>query len=451
MPGRILVVDDEPLKRITLQIELAEQGYEVSEAADALTAKRIFDSRPIDVVVSDVRMPGMSGLDFLAYIKQARPEVEVILMTAYATIDTAVLAIKRGAYDYITKPFTTQELIAKLDMLFAAKTPSAASTEVEAFGRVLARSGSMKRLFAQLRSVADGHRPILLQGESGVGKELLAEAIHGVSPRSAGPFVRFSCAGLPPTTLEADLFGQERGAGVASGPPRQRPGRFEQAEGGTIFLDEIDEFPLESQVKLVRAIEQHTYERLGGDEARKVDARMIFATKRDLLKLTQEGRFREDLCYRLNVIQVSVPPLRERADDIPVLANHFLQKHHRIGVELSSHALDELMRYTWPGNVRELEHVIERALAFCDGDSIRPEHVLPLAHHGEDAALAPTPFELSAAVKLGLNETVADIERRLILMALRQCDKNQARAAQWLGIPRTTLRDKMAKYNIPVS
>jgi len=452
MRGRILVVDDEPLKRITLQIELSEQGYEVYEAADALTARRIFESKPIDVVVTDVRMPGMNGLDLLAFLKQTRPDVEVILMTAYATVDTAVLAIKRGAYDYITKPFTTQELLGKLERLFAARTPVESDSEVETFGRLIARSASMKRLFTQLRAVADSDRTILLCGESGTGKELFAEAIHEHSRRADKPLVRFSCAALQPTVLESELFGHEKGS--FTGAHRQKSGRFELANGGTILLDEVDDIATEIQVKLLRVVEQQEFERVGGETPVKVDVRLICATKCDLLQLVKQGRFREDLYYRLNVISLAIPPLRERPEDLAVLANHFIEKHAVLvgdtKVTISPHALDELMRHDWPGNARELEHVLERALAFCGGKEIRPEHILPLGRAASEPAAAQG-LELAEVGKLGLTETVADIERRLILMALRQCNGNQARAAQKLGIPRTTLRDKMAKYNIPVN
>ncbi|HQL54010.1 MAG TPA: sigma-54 dependent transcriptional regulator [Phycisphaerae bacterium] len=456
MPRRILVVDDEPLKRITLQIELSEHGYEVYEAADAPAARRIFDARPIDVVVTDVRMPGMNGLDLLTYLKQMRPSVEVVLMTAYATVETAVLAIKRGAYDYITKPFTTQDLLVKLDQLFAGRAPDnraadgAAAAEVAACGRLVARSQAMKRLFEQVRSVAATDRTILLCGESGTGKELFAEAIHMHSTRAARPLVRFSCAALQPTVLESELFGHEKGA--FTGAIRQKAGRFELAHGGTMLLDEVDDIPTDLQVKLLRVVEQQEFERVGGEDPVRVDVRLICATKCDLLKLVKDGRFREDLYYRLNVIALTIPPLRARPDDIPVLARHFIEKHVSLvggqPVGISAHALDELLRHTWPGNVRELEHVIERALAFCGNGEIRTEHILPLGTATPDAASLPV-LELGENGRLSLNETVADIERRMILLALRQCDNNQARAAQRLGIPRTTLRDKMAKYVIP--
>jgi len=452
MPRRILVVDDEPLKRITLQIELSEAGYEVYEAADAYSARRIFDGKPIDVVVSDVRMPGMDGLQLLSSVKCTRPATAVILMTAYATIDTAVLAMKRGAYDYITKPFTTQDLLVKLERLFANQPPAEHDDSVATFGRLVARSQSMKRLFQQVCSVADTDRTLLLCGESGTGKELLAEAIHAHSSRRERPFVRFSCAALQASVLESELFGHEKGA--FTGAIRQKPGRFELANSGTMLLDEVDDIPTELQVKLLRVVEQQEFERVGGEDPIRVDVRLVCATKRDLLKLVQEGKFREDLYYRLNVINLTIPALRERPDDIPVLANHFVQKHVALAggrpVRISPHAVDELIRHPWPGNARELEHVMERALAFCGGDEIRPEHVLPLS--GETpAAVGPLTPEVPEAGQAGLNEMMADIERRMILLALRQCEGNQARAAQRLGIPRTTLRDKMAKHNIPVS
>jgi DNA-binding NtrC family response regulator len=451
MRGRILVVDDEPLKRITLQIELSELGFEVFEAADALAARRIFDSKPIDVLVSDVRLPGANGLDLLAHVKQARSDVGVILMTAYASVDTAVQAIKGGAYDYITKPFTTQELVPKLERLLAMRCEVPRNEEVEQLSQLIAISQSMKRLFAQVRAVADSDRTILLRGESGTGKELFAEAIHDLSRRADKPLVRFSCAALQPSVLESELFGHEKGA--FTGAIRQKPGRFELAHTGTILLDEVDDIPLEIQVKLLRVVEQQEFERVGGETPVHVDVRLLCATKCDLLKLVKEGRFREDLYYRLNVISLAIPPLRERPDDIPLLARHFLKKHAAlIGDQvatISPAALDQLLRHDWPGNVRELEHVMERALAFCGGSEIRPEHVTAPAGERVEPAAWAAGLEPTEAWRPGLTDTLSDIERRMILMALRQCDNNQVRAAQRLGIPRTTLRDKMAKYRIP--
>lgn len=450
--ARILVVDDEPLKRVTLNIELSEAGYEVHEAADASAARRIFDSLPVDVVVSDVRMPGMDGVELLGHIRRARPETAVILMTAYGSVETAVRAIKCGAQDYITKPFTTQTLLAKLEQMFAERPPGGALADesVETFGRLAARSSAMKRLFAQARAIADTERPILLYGERGTGKELLAEAIHRASPRCDGPFVRCECAGASAESLEAELRG-----------PAGKPA---QAGGGTLLVCDVEELTPALQTVLLNLLEPD--DRSGPGPGPVTDShadsspspphsalRLICTARRDLSPLVREGRFREDLYYRLNAIALSVPPLRERPADIPALVRHFVARHAALAddksVSVEPAAMEELARHAWPGNVRELEHVVQRALAFCDG-SIRPEHVLPLSGGSEqapDAAIGET----GDGTPLGLNATVADIERRMILMALRQCEGNQARAAQRLGIPRTTLRDKMARYSIPAS
>ncbi|MCG3126385.1 MAG: Anaerobic nitric oxide reductase transcription regulator NorR [Phycisphaerae bacterium] len=532
MKRRILVVDDEPLKRITLQIELSEAGYEVLEAADARTARRLFDANPVDVVVSDVRMPGMDGFELLTYVKQASPDTIVILITAYATVDAAVEAIKRGAYDYITKPFTTQELLARLDRVFAGRaTAIAADTaDVESFGAFVTSAPVARRLIDHARSAAAGERTILIHGESGAGKEVIAEAIHAHSPRCAMPLARISCGKTDAEALNAELFGVE-GAG------RTRTGRIELADGGTLLLDLVEALPDATQLLLIDAIEKRSFTRVGGTTHIPFNVRLICTTRRDLNQVVQEGRFRADLLYRISVCTLSVPPLRERLPDIPLLARLFIAKHAPsasaapatdlrrqdagdlapagggaddaaleaasgwrraravadrhdpaapavestadAGVEtaagsasladlrgaaprdaalaspptISRFALDALLMHTWPGNVRELEHVIERAVALADRE-IRPEHVLPLsgpwssAAPGADDASVEMPREGEWDGGRGLAETVADIERRMILMALRQCNNNQARAAQKLGIPRTTLRDKMAKYGI---
>jgi DNA-binding NtrC family response regulator len=449
--GWILVVDDEPLKRITLQIELTEAGYQVYEAAEAKTALRILDSRPIDVVVTDLKMPGMDGLTFLEHIKQRRADVHVILMTAFGTVDTAVAAMKRGAYDYLTKPFTTDILLSKIDQLLAYRSTSVtAKTQgavCESLGRLIGHSLAMRNLFQQIRTVADSERTILIDGESGTGKELVAEAIHELSRRRDKPLIKFSGAALQPTLIESELFGHEKGAFTHA--ISRKLGRFELADGGTLFLDEVDDLPLEVQVKLLRGLEQQTFERVGGEEVIQVDVRLVCATKKNLRQLVEVRRFREDLYYRLNVINLTIPPLRDRREDVPVLVAHFIEKHATSGPDgtrptILPHALDLLMKHDWPGNVRELEHVMERALAFCGIGQIGPEHIPPLTGQkgGGDHVI---PF---AEVGAGLTETVASIEKRMIESALVQADYNQAKAAQILGIPRTTLRDKIAKYGL---
>lgn len=443
MARRILIVDDEPLKRITLQIELAELGYEVSEASDAHSAGRVFDGQPFDLVVTDVRMPGMSGLDLLTHVKRLRPQTEVILMTAYAEVDDAVQAIKRGAYDYITKPFTTQALVDKIERLFAGRTATNAETETERFGGLLARSQSMRKLFAQARAFAEQDRTVLITGETGVGKDALAEALHAAGRRRDTALNLYQCSSVEPTRIESDLFGTTDEA-----RRRFAPGRFEQSAGSGFVLDEIELLPPAAQTRLLRLIERLEID--GGDSGTptRIDLQLLCLTRRDPGSLVRECGFREDLFFRLNAAALPVPPLRERPDDIPLLARHFAEKHGGPSVTprtIAQVAVDLLMRHRWPGNVRELENVIERALALSDGGEIRPEHIVLFS--AETGDMAPPGLEMSASIG-GLTETMADIERRLILLALRQCEGNQAKAAHKLGVPRTTLRDKMAKYNL---
>lgn len=438
---RILVVDDEPLKRITLQIELSEHGYEVYEAADARAARQVFDNKPIDVVVTDVRMPGVSGLDLLSEFKQSHPEVEVILMTAYATVDTAVLAMKRGAYDYITKPFTTAELIEKLERLFASALSGRGPERTERCGRMVAQNAAMCRVLEQARAVAGAPRLVLITGPRGVGKSILADAIHTLSGADEQELVRLDCGGAPPAAFD-NLFPQT-GNGVSSGG----------AGGGamTVLLDDVDLLSDESQARLLAMLNQQAFEREAERNTPLARARLLVTSRRDICQMADDGQYLQDLCERLTPLAIDMPPLRQRTDDIPALARHFIEKHRALcgdrDVRITQSAIDELLQYDWPGNVRELESKIERALALCGGDEIRPEHVLPLARE-RDEADASGAMDLSEVGRLGLHDTVADIERRMILTALRQSNNNQARAAQRLGIPRTTLRDKMAKYGI---
>ncbi|MBN2445189.1 MAG: sigma-54-dependent Fis family transcriptional regulator [Phycisphaerae bacterium] len=441
MGRRILVVDDEPLKRATLQIELAERGYVVVEAADARAARRLIDAEAFDAVVADVQLPDMSGLDLLTWIRQARPEVGVILMTAQAKTDDAVLAIKRGAYDYITKPFTTRELHVRLERLFALRPALDTGGETENCGPVLAsRSPVMRRLFAGVKTAAGADVPILIGGERGVGKATLAAAIHALGPRVANPLTVVSSAGVPVATLERDLFGATRS--THDDQPKPPPVSLRHAHGGTLLIKDVDELPLDLQDRMVQAVERRA-ESPG-------EIGLICTTTRDLERLVGERRFRDDLYRRLNGAGFVIPPLRERPADIPLLARQFLARHADVrAVRISREAEDELMRHNWPGNVRELHSVLERGLAFCGGDEIRPEHVraLPQDDVGASQTVAG---ELLENTKLGLSEALADVERRMILMALRQCNGNQARAAERLGVPRTTLRDKIAKYHLPL-
>lgn len=426
MPPVILVVDDEPLKRITLQIELNESGYTVFEAADALAAKHIFESQPIDVVVSDVRMPGMNGLELLTYVKQTRPDVDVILMTAYSTVETAVLAIKRGAYDYITKPFTTPELIAKLDQLLAiraARSEALANTDPLTAARFVAKNARMTRLLEHLTNARTGQRPVFLVGESGVGKRALVNAIW---LDDLYIIAQVDCEFGDPVAVEAALIASP----------------MLMSKGHVVHALNAHALTLALQAKLLAVI-----------ASQQVAARYVFSSSADLDALVREGKLRTDFSDLLRPLSFVIPPLRERIDEIPPLVEHFLVRHRDLAGDRSMRcavaALDELMRHSWPGNVAELEHVIERSLVLCTSGEIRPEHILPLGVALPSAPIDTLPLpENSDGVTFALTETVAEIERRMILSALRQCAGNQARAALKLGIPRTTLRDKMAKYNI---
>ncbi len=449
--GVLLVVDDEPLKRVTLQIELSEAGYTVLEAADAISALKQLDARPVDIVITDVRMPEIDGMQFLEEIKARFPKTPVILMTAFGSVDAAVEAIKRGAYDYIAKPFPTDMLLEKIERLLAGRSAGEGPGpgEPEILGPLVGRSYPLRRLFEQIRAVVDNERPVMIQGEAGTCRERVAEAIHRLSRRSQGPMVKFSCAASDSETVDGELFGfyPEAAGGRALAP---KLGRFELAAGGTLFLDDVDALAIQLQGKLLLALEEGLFERAGNADRVSVDVRLICATDKNLRPLAVAGRFREDLYYRLDAIHLSIPPLRERREDVPILARHYLRNRadggggEEVPSRISPHAMDALVNYHWPGNVRELEHVIERAVAFSDGEEIRPQDILLPADR------PPEEQEVSAVADgaAGLTQTIAGVERTLIDAALRRAAGNQARAAQFLGIPRTTLRDKMAKYGM---
>lgn len=443
--GVLLVVDDEPLKRVTLQIELTEAGYTTVEASDAATAMQHLRSKPVDVVITDVRMPGVDGLQFLRMIKAASPKTQVILMTAFGSIELAIEAMKRGAYDFLTKPFKTELLLEKLDRLRSSSdwpnVQDVAPTVVR-LGPLVGRSYAARQLFEHIRTVADNERSMLIEGENGCGAELVAQAIHQLSRRAKGPFLRVNCAAFSPPLLDADLFGS-----TTLPASEGESGRLAAARGGTLFLDEIDALPMELQVKFLRFLEQREAESAGQSNGHGTDVRLLCATHRDLRQLVDNGKFRQDLYYRIAAVSLLVPPLRDRRDDIPLLAEEFLA-HQAAGngkpvpTRISVHASEALMGYTWPGNLLELEHTLERAITMASGDAIElKDIVLPKSS-------AQTPAEVWPDMTHSLTTTIAGVERKLIDAALRRATGNQARAAQFLGIPRTTLRDKMAKYGM---
>lgn len=378
----ILIVDDEKNYLIVLEALLSDAGYEVLTADNANMALEMVRSHDLDLVITDMRMPGLDGMEFLAQLHIQQPELPVIMMTAYATVEKAVEAMKRGAFDYITKPFKNEELkltIRKaIEMHRLVRDNRLLSQELQqrfSFGNIVGQSKAMRKVYGLIEKVAQTRATILITGESGTGKELIARAIHFNSPRREKPFISVSCSALPESLLESELFGHERGA--FTGAYALRKGRFELADGGTLFLDEVGEMSPALQVKLLRVLQEMDFERVGGTRTIHVDARVVAATNRDLRCDVEQGRFREDLYYRLRVVQIEVPPLRERRDDIPLLVHHFLGKAaeaNRVSVKrVSEQALNLLYQYEWTGNVRELENVVERAVILSSGEEISPQ------------------------------------------------------------------------------
>jgi two-component system NtrC family response regulator len=446
-PFRILVVDDEPAQRELVAGFLRKQGYDVALAGDGKEALARFTAEPFDLVLTDQRMPGLSGLELLAALRRVTPEAAVIVMTAYGTIETAVAAIKAGAADYLPKPLNLDELLHRVRaarererLLAENRELRLALSERHRVEGIIGESGRMQEVLSLVHRVAGSDATVLIQGESGTGKELIAKAIHYASPRASGPLVRVNCAALPETLLESELFGHEKGA--FTGAVASRQGRFELAHGGTLFLDEVGDVPLHLQVKLLRVLQEREFERVGSSRPIAVDARLIAATHRDLAALVKAGRFRDDLYYRINVVTIVVPPLRERREDIPPLIDHFVRRfaesNRKPIAGLTPAARELLLRYDYPGNVRELENLIERAVVLTRDDVIGPAD-LPLTL--QDATAEPAePARLTAAVEA--------LERRRIREALAESDGVQTRAAETLGISERVLRYKLKKYGL---
>jgi len=448
--GRILVADDEESHRIMLRAVLQEEGYEVAGAADGPEAIRAVEQEPFDLILLDIRMPGMDGIEALMEIRRISPYVPVLMMTAYASVKTAVDALKAGAFEYLIKPLDIEELkilIEKALEHYHLREENLALRERLGnrfdFSRMIGKSRKMIELFDLLAQVAPTDATVLILGESGTGKELVANALHHNSPRASQPFIKVACAALPETLLESELFGHERGA--FTGAIARREGRFWSAHRGSIFLDEVGEMSPTTQTKLLRVLQEKEFEPLGSTRTIKVDVRVIAATHKDLEKEVREGRFREDLFYRLNVVPISIPPLRERKEDLPSLAVYFLalygEKNKKELKEISPKALDLLIRYDWPGNIRELENCIERAVIVARGEMITPADLPPqiqaLSRGKEDQGiLFPSGISLQ------------DAEKALILKTLEDTGGNRSRAAEILGINRRTLQIKLKEYGL---
>ncbi len=439
--GRVLIVDDEANARSALAELLDDAGYSVSTAADGRTALLQMEQVDPDVVLTDLKMPGMDGLSLIESGRPMSPHTTFIVMTAFATIDTAVKAIKLGAESYLTKPLELDAVMAIVDRALDRTRLSREAAQLrERFedrfqlGNILGEHPSMQRLMKNIAQVARSRATVLIHGETGTGKELIAAAIHQNSKRKDKPFVKLNCASLSETLLESELFGHERGS--FTGAMTRREGRFKQADGGTLFLDEVSEIPASVQIKLLRFLQEREFERVGGNETLKVDVRVVAATNRHLKQRVDDGKFREDLYYRLKVVQLDVPPLRVRRSDIPLLSHAFLRKYaaenDRPVQGLSEEALQHLMIYPWPGNVRELENAIERAVVMCENELIQRED-LPTSAHGD--------LKNGSVMALIPGITMSELERVAILRTLDAVDGSTARAAEILGISQRPRRN----------
>jgi DNA-binding NtrC family response regulator len=435
-----------------LETLLREDGYDVARAHDGRSGLQLLEKHDPDVVLTDLRMPGMDGLELLAKIKEIRPETMVIVMTAYGTVKTAVKAMKLGAEDYLGKPIDVEELevvlqkaLERKGLLEEARSLRERLEHKYRLDNLVGESPEMLSVFKTIRQVAPSSASVLLLGESGTGKELFAQALHQHSPRRNRPFVKVACAALPETLLESELFGHEKGS--FTGAVYTRAGRFEAADGGTLFLDEIGDITPTVQVKLLRFLEEREFERVGGNKTFKVDVRIVAATHRDLKRKLEEGSFREDLYYRLNVIEIHIPPLRERPGDIPLLAHHFLRKYADANGKdlkgISDEVLALLLSHSWPGNVRELENAIERAVVLSDGPTLAPAHFPTLRKAVGDEATRPAGAALGVRIP---GSTLADLEREAILRTLEAVGGSTSKAAAILDISARKIQYKLKEY-----
>ena len=444
--GRILVVDDEANARSALAELLRDEGYTVDTAADGFKALPKLEELSPDLLLTDLRMPGMDGMELMKRAWEGDSERVVVVMTAHGSVDTAVAAMRQGAADYLTKPINVDELLLVIERVLERRRLRAEAGQLRQrlaeHGRltnIVGSSAAMQRVFETVRQVAPSRASVLITGESGTGKELVAEALHQLSPRAKGPFIKLHCAALAESILESELFGHERGS--FTGAAARRDGRFQQADGGTLFLDEVGEISPAIQVKLLRFLQERQFERVGGNQTVKVDVRIIAATNRDLPGMVADGTFREDLFYRLNVVSIEMPSLRARPSDIALLATHFLRRYagenDKTILGFADDALAAMAHYGWPGNVRELENAVERAVIVCRTDVIRaidlPPQLLVVARPHSDGPPIP-------------GATLADLERHAILKTLEHTGGSTSRAAEILGISARKIQYRLREY-----
>ena len=448
MKKRILIVEDEDKLRRVLELQLVSAGFDVDQAAAAEDGLRVVDRA--DLVLTDLKLPRMSGLEFLAAIRRQNAQVPVVMMTAFGSVETAVESMKAGATDFLLKPFSLDHLMQVVSKALEVRALRDENRQLKEelgrryeFDNIIGRSAPMQEIFATIERVAPTRATVLLAGESGVGKDLIARAIHFHSPRRDRPLVKINCTAIPENLMESELFGYEKGA--FTGAQTSKPGKFEQADTGTVFLDEIGDVPAAIQVKLLRILQEREFERLGSNVTRHIDVRVIAATNSDLRAALEQGTFREDLYYRLNVVPLNIPPLRERRADIPFLANHFIRKlAPDAGCQVDSitdAAMEKLLAYHWPGNVRELENVIERSLVMATGNQLDVGDIKLEA--------APRPRAANGGAHLlpeGL--TLDQYEQELIREALKRADGNKSQAARMLGLTRNALRYRLTQMGL---
>jgi DNA-binding NtrC family response regulator len=436
-----------------MEDQLKEEGFIVDVFDNPLAADEALIKNTYDVIITDIRMPGMDGISFLKKIKDKNSNQAVIVMTAFGTVETAIEAMKLGAFDYLQKPFSTEELILKLDRLMNYRNIVEENRDLrEQLGhnktetKLIGKSAAIRELLNKIHTLAAVDSNVLINGESGTGKECVAKLIHESSARCKGPFIAVSCASLPSELIEAELFGYEEGA--FTGASKQRIGRFELANGGTIFLDDVDDIPMDLQVKLLRVIQEREFERVGGEETLNVNFRLIAATKKNLNSLVEKGLFREDLYFRLNIVPVYLPPLRHRKDDIPLLCEHFMSQFavrlNRLNPRIDEKVMAKLISYNWPGNVRELENIVERMLVLSKNSHIKME-LLPEEFSEPD--ISAVTVRTDYLDQIDIHKTIVDIEGQLVRWALVKADGNLAKAASLLNIPRSSLQYKMSKLD----
>lgn len=451
MPPRILIVEDEDKLRRVLSLHLQEKGFDTDEARSAEEALPLAERASL--VLTDLRLPTEDGLALMERLRLSAPATPVIVMTAFGSVEVAVEAMKRGAADFLPKPFSLDHLMTVVRKVLEVKTLREENVRLKeelghryAFDNIIGRGAKMREILASVERVAPTRTTVLLCGESGVGKDLIARAIHFHSPRARHPFVKINCTAIPENLMESELFGYEKGA--FTGAAQAKPGKFEQADTGTVFLDEIGDVPPSIQVKLLRVLQEREFERLGSNKTRSIDVRVIAATNVDLQRAIEEGNFREDLYYRLNVFPITIPPLRERREDVPFLAEHFLARfaaqQGRAPLILSAEAQSKLVQYDWPGNVRELENVIERALVLASGEVLRADDIR-LDHAPRRGAGSGG---LNGDGFLSEGVTLDQHERQLIREALRRAGGNKSQAARLLGLSRNALRYRLAQMGI---